>query len=558
MKARSPPRFDIDALRDLAGEKAFARGEAYFRGGQVEILTLEPASVVAQVTGTEDYRTVLSGRGKKIGGECSCPAFEDWGFCKHMVAVALAANAAGGDRETQGAGTLERIRGHLKSKGADALVAMIVDLAERDAALYRKLELASAMDQTDDTALEASLRKAVDAATRTGGFIEYSRAGDWAAGVDGVLDAIAALAKGGRGGLALKLTDHAFSKIETAIQSMDDSNGHGGGLLHRLGEIHLAAASTAKPDPVNLARELFGREMEGDYDTFHGAAATYADVLGTAGLAEYRRLAAAAWEKLPPRRQARGGGVGYDADYGRLKGMLDFFAECDGDIDRRIALRRKDLSSPWNYLELAEFCLSEGREQEALAHAEEGLWIFEDGRPDERLVGFTVKLLVKRKRKADAEALLWRAFAKAPSLELYRKLRLIGGTAARDRAIALLETQLAKAMPRQWHFPSTLLIEVLMEEKRFDRAWQIARQHGASPGLAEALARASEARHPAEALEVYTRRVAELANNGSGYAEASRLIAHMAGLRGAAEQAAYVASLKEQHRRKRNFMKLLG
>ena len=173
MKTRNLSRFDVDALRDLVGEKVFARGEAYFRSGQVEILAIESERVVAQVSGTEDYRTVLTGRGKRIGGECSCPAFEEWGFCKHMVAVALMANAEGGEAKAEGAGTLSRIRQHLKSKSIDTLVEMIVELAERDAKIYRKLDLAAATSQADGPTLEASLRKAIDKATRTGGLVEY-------------------------------------------------------------------------------------------------------------------------------------------------------------------------------------------------------------------------------------------------------------------------------------------------------------------------------------------------------------------------------------------------
>jgi len=92
MTTRHRPRFDTDVLRELAGAKVFVRGEAYYRDGQVEILTVEPGRVLAQVTGTEDYRTELKGNGKDIDGECSCPAWEDWGFCKHMVATALTAN----------------------------------------------------------------------------------------------------------------------------------------------------------------------------------------------------------------------------------------------------------------------------------------------------------------------------------------------------------------------------------------------------------------------------------------------------------------------------------
>jgi len=86
------------------------------------------------------------------------------------------------------------------------------------------------------------------------------------------------------------------------------------------------------------------------------------------------------------------------------------------------------------------------------------------------------------------------------------------------------------------------------------------RKHGATRGVKGSLAPASEATHPFEALETYAGRIEELANSGGNpaYAEAAGLIARMAALRGGAEQAAYLADLKARHRRKRNFMKLLG
>src|SRR4030095_13144559 len=154
MKAKDQSRFSVDALRELAGEAVFARGEAYHRGGQVQILTIEPKPVLAQVAGTEDYRTELAGRGGIISGHCSCPAFGDWGVCKHMVAVALAANAAGADAEAAG-GALSRIRDHLKQKSVDALAEMIVQLAEQDPALFRRLDVAATVVNADD----ATVRK---------------------------------------------------------------------------------------------------------------------------------------------------------------------------------------------------------------------------------------------------------------------------------------------------------------------------------------------------------------------------------------------------------------
>lgn len=80
--------------------------------------------MLAQVAGSDDYRVLLTGRGKKIGGECSCPAFTDWGFCKHMVATALAADEAPAET-TDSATALGRIRALLKTKGIDGLVDMV-------------------------------------------------------------------------------------------------------------------------------------------------------------------------------------------------------------------------------------------------------------------------------------------------------------------------------------------------------------------------------------------------------------------------------------------------
>jgi hypothetical protein len=399
------------------------------------------------------------------------------------------------------------------------------------------------------------LRKLINDATRINDYVGYSEARDWAEGVRSALDAVAALAQEGQAALALKLSEHAIDRIEGTISSIDDSDGHCGGLLEQASDIHLAAVTAVKPDPVELARNLFARETESEYDTFRGAADYYEDVLGEAGLAEYRQLAAAAWEKLPTRSGKVRSNDEPQVDYHTLMHILDSFAERDGDTEARIALRAKDLTSPWDYLQLAEFCLAHGRKDEALRRGEEGFWMFED----ERLVLFTTKLMSEAGRKDDTQALLQHAFEKSPSLELYKKLVELGGNAARESAVKLLEARATGDRRRSFGSAAGLLINILISEKSFDAAWAAVRKYGASPFTEDDLAQRSEKTHPREALAVYAKSVEQLANIGGNlaYDKAAELIARMGSLQSASEQTAYVAGLKQRFERKRNFMKLL-
>jgi hypothetical protein len=386
-----PLRFDVETLRAAAGDKVFARGQAYFAGGQVEILGIERKQAHARVAGTQIYRTKLGVVGRRISGECSCPAFSDRGdFCKHLVAVALAVNEMEPGKSLPN--RFAQIRDHLRVQGVDALVETIMTLAERDLALLRDLELAAATDGKDDDALFSSFARAIAEATRTPGFIEYDEMRAWASHVEPVLARIDGLIGRDRAGLALRLLDQFFACMGPALQSVDDSNGHGGRLLSRGAGLHLKACRAVRPEPVAFARDLFLRETEEEWGTFHGASETYRDLLGAAGLAEYRRLAEAAWADIKP---LRGGARRVQDDrpalYYPLLSILESFAARDGDVDAMITIRAKDLSSAYAYLQIAKLCADHDRMADALKWAEDGLWQFEDD-PDKRLVKFAADL----------------------------------------------------------------------------------------------------------------------------------------------------------------------
>jgi uncharacterized Zn finger protein len=170
------PRFDVATLREVAGEKVFARGVAYHEDEQVEIISIDSARVLARVIGSEVYRSQLEGAGKEFSGECSCPAFSDWGFCKHLVATALTANDLAPEAAEQAVNRVAKIRDHLRRKGIEPLVDMIVNLAENDPDLFHSLELATAIETASDDSLFAQFKKAITDATRAHDYIEYHEA----------------------------------------------------------------------------------------------------------------------------------------------------------------------------------------------------------------------------------------------------------------------------------------------------------------------------------------------------------------------------------------------
>ncbi|QGM96398.1 acyltransferase [Methylocystis parvus] len=547
------PRFCVDAVKEIAGKQVFERGEAYHRAGKVVLMSVDQSRVAAQVSGSEIYRTVVTGRGAAIGGECSCPAFEQFGFCKHMAAVALAANA------TNEEGFLERIRVYLRTQSADALIDLVLSSCVRDPALFRQLEAACVAATGDEAEIRTKLRRSIDRAVQTSGFVDYGGTRAWAADVEEVLTAVAALIDVGRSSLALGLAEHAIDRIEGALPNIDDSEGYCGSLSIFARDVHLAAARASKPEPREFARMLFAREMESDLGAFDGAAALYEEVLGEAGLSEYRRLAEERWAKLPALTGAMRGEKAYSDDYRRIEDILDYFAERDGDVDARLALRAKDLSTPWRYLRLVEFCVAHGLRDEALRRAEEGLWIFEDGRQDDRLVSLAADLLEQSGRKSDAEATLWRGFEKAPGREFYESLRRLGGEEARERALRALEDSLEKPSVGRSRGVVDLLVETLVKERLFTRAWAAVHRHKVSAATEGALARASEASHAGEALKFYVRRVDSLVEAGGAgpYSEAASLIRRMAALRSDTEHLSYLSEIKTRYARRRNFIKLL-
>lgn len=514
------------------------------------------------VAGAEDYRVSLGRLGDDLAGSCTCPVGRDGSFCKHVVALGLAWLDADRPRGPSS----KELRAHLLSRTKEDLVDLLLERAAEDEWLHGRLALAAAGSGAGPPDV-AALAAAIDAAVETGGGVPYHEAYDYFRTVGAAIAEIEALLDD-HPAAVVELAEHALSALEAVYEAVDDSDGGLRVALERLSELHLAACMDSAPPPEALAERLFRMELASGLDVFHGAAATYAEVLGPAGLARYRRLVEAEWARVPAL------GPGAEGRYAdrrfRVTAMMEALARTAGDVDELVAVMARDLSLPYDFLRIAEVLHEAGRAEEALAWAERGLTAFPERR-DLRLSDFVAEAYLRAGRRGEAMAVTWDDFVARPVLERFERLRARSGGGAgwrewRERALAHVRAQIGGARADgPWIRPpdASELVRILLAEDDVDAAWAEARSGGCSDGLWRELAARRETDHPRDALEVYRRGVepAVARTDRQGYEEAVALLRRMRPLmQRLGEEGAFgreVAALREGHRRKRNLVALL-
>jgi hypothetical protein len=326
-------------------------------------------------------------------------------------------------------------------------------------------------------------------------FIPYHEVYEYTRGIDEVVAEIRALANEGHGAAAVELTEYALERVEAVLGNVDDSDGYVGGVRDQLKELHLAACKQARPDPEALARCLFAWELRTPWDTFAGAVARYAGVLGQRGLATYRKLAEAEWARVPARKPGDGSPDDFSQRY-RITSIMEALAEQSGEVEALVAVKQRDLSSPYAYLAIAEIYRQAKKHDLALEWAERGREAFPGQRGDERLSDFLAEEYHRRKRHDDAMAEIWAQFGRQPCLAGYEKLKRHAGRigqwpAWRERALDTLRRSIAQrkaaAAKDTWPWAPRVdhseLVRVFLWEKDVEAAWAEAKAGGLRGGL---------------------------------------------------------------------------
>lgn len=564
-------------MRRLAGVTSFGRGEDYFASGRVRSLAEYEGTITARVTGNDEYRVRLCAADDSLEYSCSCPVGSEGDFCKHCVAVGLAwldETTAGDLKSASGEKpvTMDEVRAYLVGQDNEMLADMLVRQAMEDEPLRRRLVVEAAKGRAPGTA-HATYRNVLRGAIEVDEFVSYHEVYDYTRGLDESVGMLEELLERGHPTEVIELCEYALELLEDAIGSVDDSGGQIGYYSGKIQELHHTACKKARPDPVELAERLIDWELSSEWDTFYGAAETYADILGEKGLAAYRELAEQEWKRVPALGPGEDRSAGYDRKRFGITHIMEGLARQAGDIEELVEVKKRDLTSQYAFLQIADIYEQAGRHDQAIEWAERGLIAF-PGRPDSRLSEFLALEYHRCERHDEAMALVWAHFEDMPDLDRYQNLKkhadLTGKWPAwRKKALARMRQSIAdekrEAQASRWSRRSdnSRLVQVFLWEKDVEAAWREAREGGCSDDLWMKMAVLREQEHPEESLEVYRAQVEPLINqkNNDSYRDAVELLKKVRGTMKLLDQESeftqYVDSVRAAHKRKRNLIKLL-
>ncbi|MDX8390144.1 MAG: hypothetical protein R8M38_06605 [Mariprofundaceae bacterium] len=363
--------------------------------------------------------------------------------------------------------------------------------------------------------------------------------------------------------------------MREAYNNIDDSNGSAGYEMGCWQVMHLRACQAAPPESdearEDLANMLYEREVSSEWDEFYGCFEKYADLFGEAGMAEYKSLVQQTWEKLPVLMP--GGKEEYRSDRFRITSMMESLAKSRGDVDILIAIKAKDLSRPYRFLQIAEILGREERFDEALDWAEKGVAAFEN-KADSRLEEYLAELYTQRQEFSKAVAIVWKPFVRQASLHSWEILKLFSSKAEvwisewQQRALDHIRQQIEADKKRgatYWRKPDhSLLVQIFLHENDIESAWQEANAGDCNAGLWESLGERLGDADPLRATFCWQRLVEPIIGHkkNDAYAEAVRMMLTIGQWMKQADKELvfkhWIQEVRTRHKPKRNLMKLMN
>lgn len=421
----------------------------------------------------------------------------------------------------------------------------------------------------DVKALKQSIRNAIET-----DFIDYYHMRSYVEELSDVTKMLESLLEDGYAAEVQELSLYAVDCMKNAYNNMDDSDGGAGYEMECWQEIYLRACKAAPPENDAerelLADTLFEREMHSELDEFYGSAEKYARLFGAAGMARFRELVERAWNKLPVLKP--GEKEDYRGDRYRITSMMESLARASGSVDDLVAIKARDLSVAYHFLQIAEILGKAKRFDEALAWVEKGVAAFADD-PDSRVEEYLAELYKQRKEFDKAVSIVWKIFERQPSLHSWETLKTFSKKAKdwenewQQRALDHIRHHIAQEEKRGANYfrkpDHSLLVEIFLHENDIESAWKEADAGDCNAGLWRSLGEKCGNTDPLRATSCWQRLVEPIINRkkNDAYAEAVRMMLTIGKWMKQADKESefthWIQEIRLRHKPKRNLMKLM-
>ena len=418
----------------------------------------------------------------------------------------------------------------------DELHEVVSGAVERHSDVERQVRLIAARGGDD----LAQLRAEVDRGLRTRRFLDYGESAGWARAAGPIVAELENTVEAAPSRVLVELLQRAVGHVVKVIMHADDSDGLIGDLARELLALHAQACDAGVADPVELAAWMvrFGFD---DQDFFEVDPVGYASALGDAGLAAYRDAV-----------DARRDGDSFAVRYARER-----LAILDRDVDALVRLLGGDLTTPHQFIRVADAMRELGLDGEALAWAKCGI---------AQTSGWQVSQLydlacdVQRGEPLEVLALRRAQHEQMPASSTYRALR----AAAEALDAWPLEQDAARATLQRTDARG--FVDALLSDDELELAWKTALaapRDALGSDLWLRLAERRERDRPADALAVYQRIADEVLEHADrrAYQSAARVLQRARAAAQAAGEldafAEYLAGLRERYRRRPTLIAIL-
>lgn len=483
------------SLFNVAGDLVFARGEDYVR--YVRGLRITKSKAYASIQAKRVYQVELDWSGPLPDGVCTCPHNADGNFCKHLVAVGLAAIDSGRVPvdDPADATAVVALEAVVQAMSVDELRDLVLTLAQQDGGVRRLLEVRATAASGDDKHVKAEFEAYVRNMLEFRGDIDYRRSFEVAETVGDMLDELEHHLNDGAAEVVRPALLLALTELRTMLQYVDDSSGFIGDQCQRSAELYARACRLGTPDPTKLATWLVKFRAESPGWPIL-VLADFVDAFDEKALKTYRRAVSALDKKLADQPKGR-----YEVD-----AMLLELADHDGDVD--LAVQLLSDGAYVQYGAIVHRLRAAGRADDAVAWIDLAVsagkvWSHGGGNeywlnPDH--VAETYKGLG---RIDDAIGVLRSDFVRQPSVGAYRVLLDFAAGVDRvdsERRWAYAHARHLAATDR--FLFGTVLVQLCMSDGDIDAAWEAADQYGAGSAWRELADRGAKAR-PIAAADLY-------------------------------------------------------